>query len=181
MPKKILIALILCLGLCLSFIEAKEQVLKHKYHPQTREELQALVDDLSVNLGGIDTSKITDMSKLFYFSPRENFSGIETWDTSKVTNMQGMFSGAEFFNYNINSWNVSEVRDMSGMFYRAESFNQPLNSWNVRKVENMEAMFAYAHSFNQSLDSWDTSKVINMADIFHNSPLKQNPPKWYKE
>ena len=33
-----------------------------KYKPTSKEKLQDLVDDLSVNLGDIDTSKITDMS-----------------------------------------------------------------------------------------------------------------------
>lgn len=56
MTKKILFMLMLCLGLCLN-LEAKEQVVKHKYHPQNKAELQALVEDLSVNLGEIDTSK----------------------------------------------------------------------------------------------------------------------------
>ncbi|MCH5336708.1 MAG: BspA family leucine-rich repeat surface protein, partial [Campylobacter sp.] len=64
-----------------------------------------------MNLGEIDTSKITDMSELFYKSEREDFSGIETWDTSKVTNMREMVRWALSFNQNINSWNVSNVTD----------------------------------------------------------------------
>ena len=51
MLNKILVSFLICLGLCLSFIEAKEQVSKHKYHPQTKEELKALIKDSSVNRG----------------------------------------------------------------------------------------------------------------------------------
>lgn len=40
-----------------------------------------------VPLGRIDTSLITDISNLFEFSKRKDFSGIEEWDTSHVTNM----------------------------------------------------------------------------------------------
>lgn len=86
MLKKILATLILCLGLCLN-LEAKEQVVKHKYHPQNKEELKALIENLEINLGEIDTSKITDMSYLFRESEREDFKGIDTWDTSNVTDM----------------------------------------------------------------------------------------------
>ena len=48
-----------------------------KFQPTTKKELQALVDDPEVNLGDIDTSKITDMSHLFFDSERTDFSGIE--------------------------------------------------------------------------------------------------------
>lgn len=48
-----------------------------KFQPTTGVELQALVDNLEVNLGDIDTSKITSMSFLFYHSERKDFFGIE--------------------------------------------------------------------------------------------------------
>ena len=58
---------------------------KHKkvndmFQPKNKQELQELVKNLRTNLGEIDTSQITDMSDLFAFSNRTDFSGIETWD-----------------------------------------------------------------------------------------------------
>ena len=67
---------------------------EYKFHPQSKEELKALVKNLDVNLAEIDTSKITDMSYLFALSNRKDFSGIETWNTSKVESMRSMFDGA---------------------------------------------------------------------------------------
>ena len=64
-----------------------------KYSPKTKEELEQLVSDESVNLGDIDTSAITDMSNLFEGSDREDFSGIEKWDFSNVENVADMFLG----------------------------------------------------------------------------------------
>lgn len=61
-----------------------------KYSPKSCDELKELVDDESVNLGDIDTSAITDMSGVFDCE-REDFSGIEKWDTSKVKNMGSVF------------------------------------------------------------------------------------------
>ncbi|WP_241033593.1 DUF285 domain-containing protein [Brachyspira hampsonii] len=87
-----------------------------KYKPQTREELQKLVQDENIYLGDIDTSLIKDMIRLFENSNRENFDGIETWDTSNVTDMSDMFMGAVNFNSNINNWNVSKVTNMFGIF-----------------------------------------------------------------
>ncbi|WP_031263761.1 BspA family leucine-rich repeat surface protein, partial [Campylobacter coli] len=77
---------------------------KYKYTPKTKEELKALVKNESIHLGDIDTSKITDMSCLFFKSTREDFSGIETWNTSNVEDMSYMFYGCHAFNQDISGW-----------------------------------------------------------------------------
>ena len=138
-----------------------------KYKPQTKEELQKLVDDESIYLGDIDTSLITDMSSLFHESLRKDFEGIEKWDTSNVKNMQNMFSNAVYFNHNIEKWNVSKVENMGAMFLRCLYFNQPLNDWNVSNVKDMGAMFALAESFNMSLNKWNTCNVFDMRAMFN--------------
>ena len=68
-----------------------------KYFPQDKNELKALVDDFSVDLGDIDTSLITSMSFLFADSFRPNYRGLDKWDTSSVRDMQFMFKGALYF------------------------------------------------------------------------------------
>ncbi|WP_156528194.1 BspA family leucine-rich repeat surface protein [Helicobacter sp. CLO-3] len=178
---------------------------KHKYHPQNRDELVALLKDENIKLDTIDTSKIKDMSFLFsdisdeecdkmtknrdcapYIKngkntarTRKDFSGIETWDVSNATNMDNMFSGAKSFNKPLDSWSVSNVTNMKSMFYRAESFNQPLDSWDVSNVADMSGMFCFAKSFNQPLDSWDVSKVESMKFMFATA-ISFNQPlnKW---
>ena len=73
---------------------------KFKYHAKTKEELEQLCRDETVYLGDIDTSKITDMSCLFEGSNNyrysRDFSGIESWDVSNVTNMSKMFFNSSF-------------------------------------------------------------------------------------
>ncbi|WP_297244766.1 BspA family leucine-rich repeat surface protein [uncultured Brachyspira sp.] len=138
-----------------------------KYKTQTKDELKGLLKDENIYLGNIDTSLITDMKCLFANSKRENFDGIETWDTSNVTDMSEMFMGASYFNSNINNWNVSKVTNMSGMFSSAKKFNQPLNDWDVSNVKDMEFMFSEAESFNMPIDKWNTSKVFTMSCMFY--------------
>ncbi|MFY4691267.1 BspA family leucine-rich repeat surface protein [Campylobacter jejuni] len=163
-----------------------------KFTPETKEELQALVKDQSIYLGDIDTSKITDMSCLFSWTTRKDFSGIEKWDVSNVENMAHMFAGCKTFNQDISSWDVSKVKDMEcmlhgchvfnqdiskwdtskvttmeGMFWGCESFDQPLGDWDVSRVETMESMFARCYSFNQDISKWDVSRVENMYSMFH--------------
>ena len=109
-----------------------------KHIPETKEELKELVDDLSINLGNIDTSKITDMSKLFLKTQRTDFSGIEKWDVSNVENMYGMFEDATSFNQDISKWDVGNATNMVGMFAYATSFNQDISNWDLYSIENID-------------------------------------------
>jgi hypothetical protein len=116
----------------------------------------------------------TDMS--FMFTGELNFNAnvgnISGWNTTCVTNTQGMFAGSNF-NQSINSWDVSNVIDMNGMF-AGTMYNQPLSSWNTGKVTDMEGMF-FSSPFNQTINAWDVSQVTNMNTMFafndYNLPL----------
>ena len=130
----------------------------YNYHPKTKEELKELIRKLikergnDADLNDIDTSKITDMSYMFYDSK---------------------------FNGDISNWDVSKVKDMHSMFYNSK-FNGDISNWDVSKVINMERMF-YESPFNGDISKWDVSKVKNMFLMIYGSPLQKNPPKWYKE
>ena len=132
----------------------------YNYHPKTRDELKELVDKLikergkEANLNDIDTSEITDMSALFYYS---SFNGdISGWDVSNVKIMYSMFEHSEFTGKNgdISNWDVSNVKDMRYMFTDSK-FNGDISKWNVSNVQYMDYMF-------------------------DDSPLEKNTPKWYK-
>ena len=116
--------------------------------PQTRKELvneiKIRLDRGQTNLNDIDTSKITDMSNLFYhvFQHRaiKNID-VSLWDTSNVTTMSYMFFGCSIFNCDISNWDVSKVNNMTYMFYGCYLFNQNLDKWNVGKGVNVREMF----------------------------------------
>ena len=104
---------------------------------------------------------------------------IQYWDTSKVTDMDRVFYASFDFNMDISRWDVSNVTNMSRMFNSAHSFNQPLNDWNVSNVINMEQMFIYARSFNQPLYKWNVSKVKKMNYMFYSTlPFCHNLNSW---
>ena len=134
-----------------------------KYHPSTKEELQKLVDDPKVDLRKIDTSKITDMSCLISFaqSSRTDFSGIENWDTSHVTDMSGMFWGCKQFNQYIGSWDVGNVKEMQDMFLGCENFDQDLNDWCVREDCIVTGLFAgcYKQSYKNIANSFSKNQI----------------------
>jgi hypothetical protein len=100
------------------------------------------------------------------------YGHISTWDTSQVTNMDGLFTHAFSFNENINEWDVSHVTSMRGMFAYAVKFNQPLDRWDVRQVRDMRYMFRGVSVFNQSLDCWEerVSYGTLLKDMFRDVP-----------
>ena len=118
------------------------------------------------NINSWDTSNVTNMS--YMFSGATSFNGnMSSWDTSNVTNMSNMFNGATSFNQNISSWYTPSVTNMSNMFNGATSFNQNIGNWNTSSVSNMSYMFSGATSFNQNIGSWVTSSVSNMSNMFN--------------
>lgn len=191
------------------------QAQDYKYFPKNRSELIALVRDERVNLGNINTSKVADMSWLFatmsekscaYIKEsiaqwidlkncidsagsRKDFSGIDSWDTSSVATMEGMFAWQENFNENINAWNVSRVENMSFMFAGTIMFNQPLDKWNITNVRDIRSMFTESNAFNQNLDAWQIGDNVLMQWAFSESAMwdnymsgdKKSLPKWYKD
>ena len=98
-----------------------------------------------------------------------NFNNI--FNTSKVTNMMGMFrSCSSLINLDLSNFNISKVTLMSGMFQQCSSLiTLDLSSLNTSNVTNMNNMFSACSSLkNIDLSNFDTSKVTDMSDMFIN-------------
>jgi surface protein len=129
-------------------------------------------------------SRATDLTVMFGLSTY-NGTDIVGWDTSSVTNMQGMFI-LSLFNKDISGWSTENVNTMSFMFgllpfgpeppYRTP-FNQPIGVWNTSKVRDMSYMFAYSN-FDQDINDWDTSNVEDMDGMFALSLFNQDLRDW---
>ncbi|MCS5593582.1 MAG: BspA family leucine-rich repeat surface protein, partial [Porticoccaceae bacterium] len=133
-------------------------------------------NSLAFNNGGValdwsDTSKVTDMSYMFYTGGTDVFNqDISAWNTGAVTNMSYMFYKVNDFNQDISDWNTGAVTNMKGMFYDAEAFNNgsvALDWSDTSKVTDMSYMFWYADVFNQDVSGWNTGAVTDMSYMFY--------------
>jgi len=102
----------------------------------------------------LDTSEVTDMKKVFGFSP---------------------------YNRPIGNWNVSSVTNMSQMFY-SSLFNHPIGNWDVSNVTDMTDMFKNSN-FKQDLEAWSDKlhPDVKVLGMFKGSPMEGNEPSWYHE
>ncbi|EOS7805162.1 BspA family leucine-rich repeat surface protein [Enterococcus hirae] len=164
-----------------------------------REMFKEMSNLTSLDVSSFDTSKVTDMSYMFY---RNGVTSLDVsgFDTSKVTAMSLMFSGMKnVTNLDVNGWNTSNVTNMFGMFLGMSSITSldvsgfdtsnvttmnnmfrgmsnltslDLSNFDTSNVTDMSVMF-YDMDNLTSLDvsSFDTSKVTTMESMFKNTPL----------
>jgi surface protein len=130
------------------------------------------------NINSWNTTNVRNMEGLFYIAVAFN-QDIGSWNTTNVTNMSYMFTIARSFNQNISNWNTANVTDMSYMFSNTDVFNQDISNWNTANVTNMSTMFAFALVFNKDISNWNTSNVTNMSYMFRNAEaFNQNISSW---
>jgi surface protein len=144
------------------------RAVKYQYHPMSWYELHNLMYELVKQRGmdgdynDIDTSQVEDMNGLFTGPMFDDFNGdITKWNTSRVTNMENMFRYCHKFNRDLSDWDVSRVEEMKGMFYECTLFNQDLSHWDVTAVKHMDYMFKGTKKLKQDFSSWE-DKFISL-------------------
>ena len=128
----------------------------------------------SLDVSGFDTSKVTNMQHMFSGMSSITSLDVSGFDTSKVTNMQHMFSGmSSVTSLDVSGFDTSNVTDMANMFRGMSSVTSlDVSGFDTSNVTTMENMF-YNISSVTSLDLsvFDTSNVTTMQDMFKDTPL----------
>ena len=126
----------------------------------------------SLDVSLLDTSGVTDMGYMFGASNASqteliSLLGLETFDTSKVTKMNNMFTLLKVETLNLHNFNTSNVTTMFAMFRDSKASKIDVNSFDTRKVTTMSQMFMGTSSTTSlEFSNLDTSNVISMSNMF---------------
>ena len=130
----------------------------------------------SINVTGWDTSNVTGFGSMFgYMENITSIIGLNTFDTSSATAMNGMFiSLPSLTSIDVSSFDTTNVTYMNAMFYNNSSITSlDLSSFVTTSLTTMRYMFFGTTSLTGTLDvsSFDTSSVTNMQNCFGNTNL----------
>ena len=126
-------------------------------------------DDLTEFFKFVDSSKLTNMNRMFYYAQIDNLD-LSSLKTLKVTNMGELFYYCmKLTHLDISSFDTSNVTNMSYMFYKCNNLKINIENFNTSKVENMSGMFSGCESiYRLDLSNFDTSRVTDMSYMFSN-------------
>ena len=128
-----------------------------------------------IELSSFDTSNAEDMSYMFATSGMKTMENVDPIDfskfnTSKVKNMEGMFSYSFLPSLDIRNFDTSNVENMRLMFDTLANIrNLDLSGWNVKKVNNIQGIFTRLNKIQSlNLAGWQMDSVTDMQFMFSN-------------
>ena len=120
-------------------------------------------------LSKLDTSKATDMSGMFSSCGGLTSLDVSKFDTAKVTDMSFMFQGCSGVTLlDVSKFDTAKVTNMSSMFGYCRGLKSlNLSSFDTAKVMYMDYMFYECSGLTSlNLSSFDTAKVVYMGYMF---------------
>ncbi len=124
----------------------------------------------TIDLSYLDTSLVTNMSRLFMQSGLKELD-LSNFDTSNVTDMRMMFTYCDdLVKVNLSSFDTSKVTSFDSMFWACTSLTElDLSNFNTSRVTGMGYMFTSCYSLTSlDLSSFNTSNVTDMSLMFYN-------------
>lgn len=131
---------------------------------------------ISVDLSGLDTSKVTEMGRedtwesgMFSGCTRLAYLDLSSLDTSNVTSMGCMFEDcSSLISLDLSTFDTSNVVDMNSMFADCSSLSTlDLSGFNTSQVTDMSNLFSFCSSIaSLDLSGLDTSEVEDMTHMF---------------
>lgn len=125
----------------------------------------------SFDFSKYDTSKVTNMYRMFYTCTSLTSLDLSSFDTSKVTDMRNMFDGCHgLTSLDVSSFDTANVTDMFFMFRYCRSLTSlDLSNFDTTKVTTMYSMFENCSGLTSlDLSNFNTSKVTDMYRMFCN-------------
>ena len=124
----------------------------------------SLLEKLSVNTDGWDTSKVTTMGFMFYNCSNLSLLDVSRFQTGNVTTMQQMFSGCsslKVLDVSSDTWDTSKVEDMRFMFYNCSELDGlDLSNWQLNENLDTSSMFGGTRWSSEPLISAEGSGTL---------------------
>ena len=143
-----------------------------KFEPTTLssffKELKSLTS--IIGLENLNTTHVTDMSKMFYNCYNLSSLNLSQFNTGNVEKMNEMFYYCrELKSLDLSAFNTAKVNNMYRMFYYCFVRTIDLSSFNTANVENMDEMFAGASLVVNiyTSESFKTDKLTTSKYMFY--------------
>ena len=92
---------------------------------------------MSIQLDKVQPKNKIQLKQLVDYAFKHNIYDLNFIDTSKITDMSDLFYGLDPYNIDISEWDVSNVKDMTQMFFKCKNFNSDL----LQKAECLPILF----------------------------------------
>ena len=140
-----------------------------------------------------DTSNVTNMSHMFWYTISLIKIDLSSFNTSNVTNMASLFTmwttNVEFAKGSKlttiifgDNFDTNNVTDMSDMFSGTAVTSLDLSDWNISNVIYMFHMFNGCNNLEKlNLCNWNTSNAVDMRGMFAGTTKLNNiyvGPNW---
>ena len=125
---------------------------------------------IALDLSNFDTSQVTDMRYMFFGMSNLIALDLSNFDTSMVANMNAMFAGiSKLTTLDLSNFDTSYVTDMGRMFSGMSNLIAlDLSNFDTSYVTDMRSMFSSMSSLaTLNPSNFDTSQVTNMNGMFY--------------
>ena len=117
----------------------------------------------TIDVTGWDLSNTESISGVFQnLKILNKIIGLDTWDTSNITNMSYAFYGTGHDSnkaldaLDLSSWDISNATSIYSMFYEygynAKEVNINISGWKNTKVTNIDTMFSYIGKYSDKVN-----------------------------
>lgn len=113
----------------------------------------------------LDTSKVVDMTLMFYNTLSLTSLDISKWDVSNVKKMHSMFLSVPLVEeLELNNWNTKNVENINFMFNNMTNLKKlHISNWDTGKVKEMHRTFDLTTSLTElNLKNWNMNSVENV-------------------
>lgn len=135
--------------------------------------------DSVLDVSGMNTSKVRNMSELFHWTQAADIRGFENWDMSSVTRLDRVISAR--FRYNrtidLHRWNLNSMKDLQDTFEGLKADGLDLSGWKLPNLTSSNHFLTSADIDKVNLTGWEigapcvpgTYCQTTISEMFNNS------------